>query len=372
MTRNFLFTSFKAMAIILFCIVIIGNPCLAAEQKAKWVLSEITIEKSIGLNNDCYATTMDLTQTSSTLKVVNKQCGSLKHDPVDWSSSASWQAFPSDLEPGGQLRVSGKITRESYDPGYGQSDHCNIFFQNEARKAIGGEVRSDPAQGSVTINGYLDIPLGSSFQDTTFIAIETSCGSVKYHYVLSPSTTNVAAGNENTGTGKKSTLDDISWVVVIGGIVVAGIVLIGGGLVLKGRTKPPDVTPAKSTKPGTGKDKEEKEEKKSSRYILQLSTDRLSIEPGKPANLMVTVWKQVGSQLPQQASEAGISLTLPAEAGLIITPSSGQGHLNAQVRAGDAITSGEFPLTVTATARGSTQEATVMVSIKEDYVMRFE
>lgn len=161
---------------------------------------------------------------------------------------------------------------------------------------------------------------------------------------------------------------DDTWILVIGAIAVIGVV--GGALVLT-KKKPPAPTPVEKPliKP---KEVKKKEEKKPSRYILQLSTDRLSVEPGKPANLVVSVWKQVGSQPPQRAPEAAISLTVPADSGLLIIPSSGQGELRAQISGGDTMNSGEFPLTVTASAKGSTQEATVMVTVKEDYVMRFE
>ena len=163
---------------------------------------------------------------------------------------------------------------------------------------------------------------------------------------------------------------DYTWIVVIGVLVVAGVV---GGAVVLTKKKPPAEAPVVQPRPKPKevktKEKEKEKEKEEIQYILQLSTDRLLVEPGKPANLMVTVWKQVGSQPPQQASEAAISLTLPAEAGLIMTPSSGRGQLSAQVRAGDATTSGEFPVTVTATVGNNTQEATVMVSIEPYYVM---
>jgi hypothetical protein len=160
---------------------------------------------------------------------------------------------------------------------------------------------------------------------------------------------------------------------VIGAGIGVAVIAVGGAILIN-RSKTPESPPAPPPlqKPQVRKKEERKEEKKPSRYILQLSTDRLSIEPGQPANLVVSVWKQMGTQPPQRAPEAAISLTVPADSGLIIIPSSGQGELRAQVSGGDAMNSGEFPLTVTASARGSTQEATVMVTIKEDYVMRFE
>lgn len=164
--------------------------------------------------------------------------------------------------------------------------------------------------------------------------------------------------------------DDI-WILVIGAIAVVGVV--GGALVLKGRTKPPETPPTRAIKAETihekEKEKEKKEEKEEIQYILQISTDKLSIEPKKPGNLTVTVWKQVGTKPPQLAPEAVISLVPQAGSGVNVTPASGQGQLQVQVRTGDPVQAGEFSLTVVATAHGSTQEATVMVSIEPYYVM---
>jgi hypothetical protein len=160
--------------------------------------------------------------------------------------------------------------------------------------------------------------------------------------------------------------DSIIWDVFIGIGLVTGAA--AGGKLLVDHFKR-----SKTPPPAQQKQKEKKkEEEKPSKYILQISTDRMAIDREKPGDLTVTVWKQVGSQPPQQAQEATISLTVPSDAGLIITPSSGQGQLKAKVKTGEDGKSGEFPLTVTATARGSTEKATIIVRVESDYVMKFD
>jgi hypothetical protein len=150
----------------------------------------------------------------------------------------------------------------------------------------------------------------------------------------------------------------VTWIILIG---VAGIAAVGAALALKKRGQAPKTD-----------EKDQKKQKEQTTYILQLSTDRITIEPDKPGTLTVMVWKQVGNKPPQQATDAAISITAPAAAaGLNVIPSTGQGTLTSQVRIGGSIQAGEFPLTVTARAAGGAEEATVIVKIEQDYVMEF-
>jgi len=152
---------------------------------------------------------------------------------------------------------------------------------------------------------------------------------------------------------------DITWIVVIGVVCVLGV---GGGLVIKGRQKKSLETPKEK----------EKEKKKPSVYILQLSTDRMTVGPDNPGQLTVTVWKQEPNGSLRQAPEASIRIPVPAAySGLKVVPSAGQGTLTTQVRIEGAIKAGEVPLTVTAGAAGSSESAQVTVVIEQDYVMEF-
>jgi hypothetical protein len=73
---------------------------------------------------------MAVSSTSSTLKVVNRQCENSGRNPKDWASSVVWEAPPKVLEPGGKIRVSGAVTRESYDESIWQGDNLRIYFKD--------------------------------------------------------------------------------------------------------------------------------------------------------------------------------------------------------------------------------------------------
>jgi hypothetical protein len=165
--------------------------------------------------------------------------------------------------------------------------------------------------------------------------------------------------------------DSIPWVVVVG-VGAAAVVGIGAvATVLKGRPGSPSAPPPGPPRTEAPRETDEDEEQQPTRYILQLSTDRVAVEPEHPGAFTVSVWKQVGVQPPVQAAEASIRIAPPPGAGLVVIPASGQGTLTAQVRTGETVQAGEFPLTVTATAGGSSQGATVMASIEPRYEMEF-
>lgn len=149
---------------------------------------------------------------------------------------------------------------------------------------------------------------------------------------------------------------DIIWVVIIGTAILLGT----GFLISRGRKKA-----------AKGKEKDN-EKKKPSVYILQLSTDRMTVAPDKPGQLVVTVWKQEPNGPLRKAPDAGIGIQVPATyPGLRVVPAAGQGMLTAQVRIEGSIRAGEVVLTVTAGAAGTAESATVTVVIEQDYVMEF-
>lgn len=149
----------------------------------------------------------------------------------------------------------------------------------------------------------------------------------------------------------------IIWIVLIGTVAV----LAGGGLALRARGK----------KGAEQKDKE-KEKKKQVTYILQLNTDRMTVAPDKPGTLVVTVWKQEAGGALRHAPEAAIRIQVPAvSSGLKVLPAMGQGTLSAQVGIEGSIRAGEVVLTVTSSAAGTSESASVTVVIEQDYVMEF-
>ena len=108
---------------------------------------------------------------------------------------------------------------------------------------------------------------------------------------------------------------------------MSAVGIAAGASVLKGRSLAPVIL--KTLPIRTEKEKEREKEKV--QYILQLSTDSITVESEKPGDFTVTVWKKVGTQPPQGAPEAEIRLTPPTGAGLIVNPSVGQGQMSVQV-----------------------------------------
>ena len=180
-----------------------------------------------------------------------------------------------------------------------------------------------------------------------------------------------STGSVGDGSTDPPPVDTIPWVVVVG-VGAAAVIGIGAAArVLKGRPGPPPASPPSPPRTETPRETDEKEKEEPTRYILQLSTDRVAIDPEQPGAFTVSVWKQVGVQPPVQASEASIQITPPPGTGLVVIPAAGEGTLTVQVQTGETVQVGEFPLAVTATAGGSSQGATVMVSIEPRYTMEF-
>jgi hypothetical protein len=156
--------------------------------------------------------------------------------------------------------------------------------------------------------------------------------------------------------------DDNSWIVIIGAIAV-----IGGGLAIGAKK-----LAGGKGKPDSGDKKKKEKEPEKVRYILQLSTDHLTITPEAPAHLKVTAWKIVGENPPAPAPEAGITLTVPAgNEGLLVQPVSGNGSVETSVALVSQIAKSPVLITVTASAGKSSVSAQVTVEIPAEYLMEF-
>ncbi|HIH27657.1 MAG TPA: hypothetical protein HA256_06765 [Methanoregulaceae archaeon] len=164
----------------------------------------------------------------------------------------------------------------------------------------------------------------------------------------------------STGTGPTPPPDDDnSWIVIIGAIAVIGGGLAIGAKKLGSKGKP------------TSDDKKKKEKEKV-RYILQISTERLTVTPDASAHLKVTAWKIVGENPPAPAPEATITLKVPAgNEGLSIQPASGTGSVEASVALVSQVSKSPVMITVTATAGKSSVSAQVTVEIPAEYLMEF-
>jgi hypothetical protein len=166
----------------------------------------------------------------------------------------------------------------------------------------------------------------------------------------------------STGTGPAPPPEDETpWTVIIGAgaLIGAGLVLGAKKLGAKGKPAPDD------------KKKEEREEEKV-RYILQLSTDHLTVTPETAARLKVTAWKVVGTRPPAPAPEAAIALSVPAgNEGLSVRPASGTGSVEAVVALTSAVSTSPVVITVTASVGKSAESAPVTVEIPAEYLMEF-
>lgn len=162
--------------------------------------------------------------------------------------------------------------------------------------------------------------------------------------------------------------EDILWNVVVGGAVLIGV----GGAIAVSRRKKKGAPPTASPAPARPVAEKKEEKEKVARYILQISTDRIEVSREQPSEIAVMVWKQAGSQPPEPAPEAAVTLVLPAGKGVTVSPSTGQGQIRARIQAGDDAVAGDYPLTITATARGSTEKVEVTVHVETGYVMKFD
>lgn len=151
-------------------------------------------------------------------------------------------------------------------------------------------------------------------------------------------------------------------VVILVVIGVISAIAVGGALVVaKGRRK--------ETSGTRGEDKTQP-----SVYILQLSTDRLTISPGNPGRLVATVWKKDAGGILNPAPAAGIAIRAPPSAPwLVVAPAAGKGTLESTFSvaqdASGGFATGTIPVPVVATAEGTSVTANLSVEITGAYTM---
>lgn len=170
-----------------------------------------------------------------------------------------------------------------------------------------------------------------------------------------------STGSTRTGSSPQPDDDNNTWIVIIGAaaIIGAGAVIGAKKLGAKGKTIPEK------------KKKEENGEEKV-RYILQLSSDHLTVTPDTPASLKVTAWKVIGTRPPAPAPEAAITLAAPAGGGgLSIQPASGTGSVEVVIALANGVRTSPVIITVTAAVGKSAESAPVTVDIPAEYLMEF-
>jgi hypothetical protein len=150
---------------------------------------------------------------------------------------------------------------------------------------------------------------------------------------------------------------DIPWVVIIGGLAVAGIAAVA---ISKGLGK---------KKPG------EKEEKKGTvRYILQITpTDTIKVGPNKPGSFTATAWKVDEKGVPSQAGNATITIVPPAGIpGLSVAPASGMGSVIATVSLDRPAGVDTAQIKVTASVGGKGISANITVTFEAETKIEFD
>jgi hypothetical protein len=166
------------------------------------------------------------------------------------------------------------------------------------------------------------------------------------------------------GSSPPESDDGLPWVVIVGALAVLGAAGFAGAKLLGGKKK--------TAAAGKPEEKKKKKEQEKVRYILQLSTDRLTVTADATAHLTVTAWKIIGDTPSAPAPEAAITLTIPPEdRGLSVQPPSGQGTVEASVSLVSQVSRNPVTITVTASAGKSSISSTVTVEIPADYVMEF-
>ena len=142
--------------------------------------------------------------------------------------------------------------------------------------------------------------------------------------------------------------EEVPWEVVIGLIGAGGAAALVRKLFKK---KPAAKQPEKKSQPGKKerKEEEEEEEEEEEKFILNINRHRFMLKVGEPATLEVVVYRVTprgSEQFP-----ADIKVTTPDQA-LKVKPAAGNGRLTASLLLDKEPREPEFPLEVTAEARG--------------------
>ena len=140
---------------------------------------------------------------------------------------------------------------------------------------------------------------------------------------------------------------DVPWELVVGGGGLAAAALGLVALYLKRRGNAGDTSDAPPEGP-VG-------------YVLQISQDRITLQPGVSVPFTATVWAVNATGATSLASSA--TITIGAPTGVVVTPLSGAGRLVARIAAAKDCVAGPRTLTVSAHAGGSAYQASAAITI---------
>ena len=103
--------------------------------------------------------------------------------------------------------------------------------------------------------------------------------------------------------------------------------------------------------------------------IVQVSASELDVEPDQPAQLTLTGW-HVGEEGRTTQVAMPLTITVPPDCGLTVTPTTGTGTLVATIEVEELREETEVDLEVQGTWKGKTARETVHVTIGGQYGLR--
>jgi hypothetical protein len=156
------------------------------------------------------------------------------------------------------------------------------------------------------------------------------------------------------------------WKLVVG--LGAGAALAIGALAkaMAAKAAAAKTIAATAARKSAGNNEKKEDPDRAVGYILQLSTNQLTLKTGAPAALAVTVWAAKADGSHSLAADAQIQLTPSINlVGLRIEPSSGTGRLQSTILwGGGRAPSPSMTLMVTATAGGGTYSGSVSLALE--------
>jgi hypothetical protein len=163
--------------------------------------------------------------------------------------------------------------------------------------------------------------------------------------------------DEPAAEGGDSEVPD--WVLVVGGSAALGAAVTA---IVKSLRK---AKKKAASQPDDGKKKDE-DKPKDHAYILQLSADRIALEAGKPAPLMVTAWRVEETGKRTQARNAALRI-VSTEPAVQVAPAEGLGTIQCSITVNGSPRKQPVILSVTGTAEGKQLTAQVQVTVPVQY-----
>lgn len=163
--------------------------------------------------------------------------------------------------------------------------------------------------------------------------------------------------------------EGIPWEIVIGAGAIAAILTT----IARKLRKKSNAAHNKPPAPSHTKKQAKKEADEPVGYILQLSHDRLTLQPDQPAPFTATAWRVDAKGGYHPAPEAQLRITVPPTMAEVVrvAPAEAKGQLACQITLVQEVSLEATPLTVTAQAPKGGTTAQVLVEAEPMYVIEF-